>query len=84
MIVMRVAVNHFGPDGGEHISIALRELTGLQRLNLRGTCFRDFGREGGQWGGCFLCWWGGGGSGGVAFCVGGGDRDGMFGQLFMM
>jgi hypothetical protein len=72
MIVMRVADNHFGLDGGEqHISIALRELTGLQRLNLSGTWFHDFGREGGKGG------W-------VACCVGGGDTDGMFGQLFMM
>ena len=37
MIVMRVAANYFGPDGGEHISIALRELTGLQRLGLACT-----------------------------------------------
>jgi hypothetical protein len=47
MIVFRVAVNDFGPVGGEHISIALKELTGLQRLELGGTCFRDFGWGGG-------------------------------------
>jgi hypothetical protein len=41
--VMRIADSDFGPVGGEHISIALRELTGLQRLGLGGTCFRDFG-----------------------------------------
>ncbi len=46
IIVFRVAVNHFGPDGIEHISIALRELTGLQRLDLGGTWFHEFG-----WGG---------------------------------
>jgi hypothetical protein len=48
MIVMRVAANFFGPDGGEHISIALRELTGLQRLNIGGTWFHDIG-WGGDW-----------------------------------
>ncbi len=72
MIVMRVADNHFGLDGGEqHISIALKELTELQRLNLSGTWFHDFGREGGRVGGL------------LAVLVGG-DTDGMFGQLFMM
>ena len=34
LIVTRVAVNDFGPTGGEHIALALRELTGLQTLNL--------------------------------------------------
>ena len=37
LIVTRVAVNDFGPTGGEHIALALRELTGLQTLNLFGT-----------------------------------------------
>ena len=36
VIVMRDAVNRFGPVGCEHISAALRELTGLQMLEL--TC----------------------------------------------
>ena len=37
LIVTRVAENEFGPTGGEHIALALRELTGLQTLDLRGT-----------------------------------------------
>ena len=37
LIVTRVAGNEFGPTGGEHIALALRELTGLQTLNLAGA-----------------------------------------------
>ena len=37
LIVTRVAANGFGPTGGEHIGLALRELTGLQTLDLRCT-----------------------------------------------
>jgi hypothetical protein len=37
LIVTRVADNDLGPMGGEHIGLALRALTGLQTLNLRGT-----------------------------------------------
>ncbi len=37
LIVTRVADNEFGPTGGEHIGLALRELTGLQTLDLSGT-----------------------------------------------
>ena len=37
LIVTRVADNELGPTGGEHIGMALRELTALQTLNLRGT-----------------------------------------------
>ena len=37
VIVMRDAGNKFGPVGCEHISAALRELTGLQELDLCGT-----------------------------------------------
>ena len=37
LIVTRVAGNEFGPTGGEHIALALRELTGLQTLNLGST-----------------------------------------------
>ena len=40
MIVMRVAVNKLGPIGGEHVSRALMQLTGLQTLNLSGACLR--------------------------------------------
>ena len=43
VIVMRDADNDFGPVGCEHISAALRELTGLQKLNLNGTCLHDSG-----------------------------------------
>ena len=43
VIVMRDAGNEFGPVGCEHISAALRELTGLQELNLWGTCLHDCG-----------------------------------------
>ena len=39
LIVTRVADNKLGPTGGEHIALALRELTGLQTLNLRCTLF---------------------------------------------
>ena len=42
-IVMRDADNEFGPVGCEHISAALRELTGLQTLNLSSTCSHDCG-----------------------------------------
>ena len=38
VIVMRDADNEFGPVGCEHISAALRELTGLQTLYLSSTC----------------------------------------------
>ncbi len=37
LIVTRVAENDLGPTGGEHIGLALRALTGLQRLDLSGT-----------------------------------------------
>ena len=37
LIVMRVAGNGLGPIGGEHISRALMQLTGLQKLNLSCT-----------------------------------------------
>ena len=37
LIVTRVAVNRLGPTGGEHIVMALRELTALQTLDLGGT-----------------------------------------------
>ena len=37
LIVTRVADNDLGPTGGEHIALALRELTGLQTLGLGGT-----------------------------------------------
>ena len=37
LIVMRVAGNGLGPIGGEHISLALMQLTGLQMLDLSGT-----------------------------------------------
>ena len=36
-IVTRVADNDLGPTGGEHIGLALRALTGLQRLYLHST-----------------------------------------------
>ena len=42
VIVMRVADFGLGPIGGQHVSNALRELTGLQRLYLSRTCFDDF------------------------------------------
>ena len=37
LIVTRVADNGLGPTGGAHIALALRELTGLQTLNLSST-----------------------------------------------
>ncbi len=37
LIVMRVAVNELGPIGGEHVSRALMQLTGLQRLLFGGA-----------------------------------------------
>ena len=37
LIVTRVAANDLGPTGGEHIALALRELTGLQTLDLSST-----------------------------------------------
>jgi hypothetical protein len=43
VIVTRAAGNDFGPLGSEHISAALRELTGLQELYLDGTYLRDCG-----------------------------------------
>ena len=43
VIVMRDADNDFGPVGCEHISAALRELTGLHELNLSCTCLHDSG-----------------------------------------
>ena len=39
LIVTRVAANDLGPTGGAHIALALRELTGLQTLNLSCTLF---------------------------------------------
>ncbi len=41
VIVMRDAGNEIGPVGCEHISAALRELTGLLKLDLHGTCLHD-------------------------------------------
>jgi hypothetical protein len=41
VIMMRDIDNDFGPVGCEHISAALRELTGLQELYLDGTCLHD-------------------------------------------
>ena len=38
LIVMRVAGNELGPIGGEHVSRALMQLTGLQTLDLQCTC----------------------------------------------
>ena len=38
LIVMRVAGNELGPIGGEHVSRALMQLTGLQTLYLDSTC----------------------------------------------
>ncbi len=43
LIVMRVAVNKLGPIGGEHVSRALMQLTGLQTLDLWSTCSLDGG-----------------------------------------
>ena len=43
LIEMRDAGNKFGPVGCEHISAALRELTGLHKLNLSRTCLHDWG-----------------------------------------
>ena len=37
LIVTRVADNGLGPTGGAHIALALRELTGLQTLDLSST-----------------------------------------------
>ena len=37
LIVTRVAGNELGPTGGEHIGMALRELTALQTLDLSST-----------------------------------------------
>ncbi len=37
LIVMRVAGNELGPIGGEHVSRALMQLTGLQTLVLSST-----------------------------------------------
>ena len=37
LIVMRVAGNELGPIGGEHVSRALMQLTGLQELHLNGA-----------------------------------------------
>ncbi len=41
VIVMRDADNEIGPVACEHISTALRELTGLRELDLSGTCWLD-------------------------------------------
>ena len=38
LIVMRVADNELGPIGGEHVSRALMQLTGLHELHLNGAC----------------------------------------------
>ena len=38
LIVMRVAENKLGPIGGEHVSRALMQLTGLQTLHLSSAC----------------------------------------------
>ena len=38
LIVIRVADNKLGPIGGEHVSRALMQLTGLQTLDLNCTC----------------------------------------------
>ncbi len=47
LIVMHDADAKFGSVGCEHISAALRELTGLQELYLDGTCLHDCGFSGG-------------------------------------
>ncbi len=41
VFVMCEAENAIEPVGCEHISAALRELTGLQELDLYGTCLHD-------------------------------------------
>ncbi len=41
VIVMRDAGNEIGPVGCEHISTALRELTGLRKLDFSCTCLHD-------------------------------------------
>ena len=41
VIVMCDADNEFGPVGCEHISTALRELTGLQKLDFSCSCLLD-------------------------------------------
>ena len=38
LIVMRVADNGLGPIGGEHVSRALMQLTGLQDMYFERTC----------------------------------------------
>jgi hypothetical protein len=38
LIVMLVAVNELWPIGGEHVSRALMQLTGLQALNISSAC----------------------------------------------
>ena len=38
LIVTRVAGNGLGPTGGEHVARVLMQLTGLQTLDLSGTC----------------------------------------------
>jgi hypothetical protein len=43
LIVMRDTENDFGPIGCEHMSTALRKLTGLQKLFLGSTFLRDCG-----------------------------------------
>ncbi len=51
LIVMRDAGNKLFEIGGEHVSGALRLLTGLQSQNLGGTCLTccfDEGVEGGR------------------------------------
>jgi hypothetical protein len=37
--VMRIAGNDLGPIGGEYVSRALMQLTGLHALNISGACF---------------------------------------------
>ena len=48
VIVMRDADDDFGPVGCKHISAALRELIGLQKLDLSCTRLHDCG--------CFGAW----------------------------
>ena len=43
---MLVAGNKLGPIGGEHVSRALMQLTGLQTLDLYGTCLLCCWEEG--------------------------------------
>ena len=41
LIVTRAAGNELGPTAGEQIALALRELTGLQKLDFSCSCLLD-------------------------------------------